>query len=96
MAAPRATHEHASQPEKFDALLAEPSPLQGSVISRDGTRIAFTRVGQGPALIVVDAALCYREMGNGKELARLLSPRFSIYLYDRRGAAKAATPAPMR
>ena len=31
-----------------------------SVISQDGTRIAFDREGQGPPLILVDGAMCYR------------------------------------
>ena len=29
--------------------------------SRDGTIIAFTKRGSGPALIIVDGAFCYRE-----------------------------------
>jgi hypothetical protein len=29
------------------------------VTSKDGTRIGFSKVGNGPALILVDGAMCY-------------------------------------
>ena len=55
------------------------------VSSRDGTRIAFTRAGSGPALVVVDGALCSRAFGPSKRLAAALSRQFTVYTYDRRG-----------
>ncbi len=55
------------------------------VISKDGTTIAYTKVGQGPALILVDGALCYRASGPSGPLAEQLSPYFTVYTYDRRG-----------
>ena len=33
------------------------------VTSKDGTQIAYDRQGTGPALILVDGALCYRSFG---------------------------------
>lgn len=54
-----------------------------SVTSKDGTRIAFDRSGQGPALIVVGGALSDRS--GWTPLAELLAPRFSVFSYDRRG-----------
>ena len=33
------------------------------VISRDGTRIAYERSGSGPAVILIDGALCTRAFG---------------------------------
>ncbi|HYL42566.1 MAG TPA: alpha/beta hydrolase, partial [Ktedonobacteraceae bacterium] len=42
---------------------------QNTVTSKDGTVIAYSQVGQGPALILVDGALCYREFGPSKALA---------------------------
>lgn len=33
------------------------------VISKDSTIIAFDKSGQGPAVILVDGALCYRAFG---------------------------------
>lgn len=55
------------------------------VRSADGTPIAFERRGSGPPLIIVDGALCYREMGPGAKLAKALAPHFTVFSYDRRG-----------
>lgn len=55
------------------------------IISKDGTSIAYTSIGQGPALILVDGALCYRASGPNGPLAEQLSPYFTVYTYDRRG-----------
>ncbi len=55
------------------------------VVSKDGTAIAYDRVGQGPAVILVDAAMCYRKMGPSAALARLLAEHFTVFTYDRRG-----------
>lgn len=52
--------------------------------SKDGTAIAYSKVGQGPALILVDGALCYRASGPNTPLAAQLSDRFTVYTYDRR------------
>jgi pimeloyl-ACP methyl ester carboxylesterase len=57
----------------------------GSVASRDGTPIAFERMGVGPALVLVDGALCFRSFGPMTPLAELLAPDFTVYRYDRRG-----------
>lgn len=56
-----------------------------TVTSADGTPIAFTRVGQGPAVILVDGALCHREFGPMGKVAAELKDRFTVYTYDRRG-----------
>jgi pimeloyl-ACP methyl ester carboxylesterase len=56
-----------------------------TVISKDGTPIAFDQFGQGPALILVQGALCARLSWSGPELAKLLAPYFTVYNYDRRG-----------
>jgi len=55
------------------------------VSSPDGTAIAYDKVGEGPALIVVDGALSVHSSGGKSELARLLAPHFTVYGYDRRG-----------
>jgi pimeloyl-ACP methyl ester carboxylesterase len=49
------------------------------------TTIAFERSGAGPALILVDAAGCYREFGSLQPLAELLAVDFTVVTYDRRG-----------
>jgi pimeloyl-ACP methyl ester carboxylesterase len=56
-----------------------------TVSSDDGTTIAYDKVGEGPALILVDGALSVHSSGGKSELARLLAPHFTVYGYDRRG-----------
>ena len=57
-----------------------------SVTSKDGTTIAFDQSGKGPVVILVDGALQYRAFDQGMaQLAKLLSPHFTVIHYDRRG-----------
>ncbi len=51
--------------------------------SADGTGIAYWRTGDGPAIVLVDAALSTH--GESAKLAALLAPQFSVITYDRRG-----------
>ena len=53
--------------------------------SADGTRIAYEVTGTGPALVIVDGAMCQRELGPSRPLAALLTGSFTVYAYDRRG-----------
>lgn len=55
------------------------------VTSKDGTKIAYEKVGQGPALILVTGAFSYRKFPEQVQLAHLLSSYFTVYYYDRRG-----------
>ena len=55
------------------------------VISADGTSIAYSRSGQGPAVVLVDGALCHREFGIMGKIADELKDHFTVYTYDRRG-----------
>lgn len=64
------------------------------VTSKDGTQIAYESSGQGPALILVDGALCYRSFGPMPGLAKLLSPHFTVYTYDRRGRGESSNGMP--
>src|SRR4029453_2328660 len=65
-----------------------------AVTSRDGTSIAYTRIGNGPPLIIVDGALCHRSFGPSAALARALSERFTVITYDRRGRGESGNNAP--
>jgi pimeloyl-ACP methyl ester carboxylesterase len=65
-----------------------------TVRSADGTAIAFTKVGQGPPLILVDGALCSRQFGPMPGLAQQLAPDFTVYTYDRRGRGESGDTAP--
>jgi pimeloyl-ACP methyl ester carboxylesterase len=55
------------------------------VISKDGTPIVVDRLGAGPALILVDGAMCSRGFGPLPPLAKALASQFTVYHYDRRG-----------
>jgi pimeloyl-ACP methyl ester carboxylesterase len=67
---------------------------QITVISRDGTAIAFDRIGDGAVVILVEGALCYRGMGQTGQLAKLLSNHFTVITYDRRGRGASADTQP--
>ena len=55
------------------------------VRSRDGTSIAYDRIGDGPALILVGGAFSHRSWKGWTRLSELLAPRFTVISYDRRG-----------
>ena len=55
------------------------------VRSKDGTKIAYEKMGSGEPLILVDGALCDRASGPNRPLAELLKADFTVYIYDRRG-----------
>src|SRR5690349_6759914 len=65
-----------------------------TVTSRDGTSIAFERMGSGPSLILVDGALCSRAFGPMPKLAPLLAKSFRVYMYDRRGRGASGDTKP--
>lgn len=56
-----------------------------TVRSRDGTKIAFDRSGEGPPVILVGGAFSWRRWKGFVELTELLSARFTVLNYDRRG-----------
>ncbi|HEY8482892.1 MAG TPA: hypothetical protein VIL71_24005 [Spirillospora sp.] len=65
--------------------------MTNHVTSADGTRIAFDRLGHGPALVVIGGMFCARPAT--RELAALLADRFTVVNYDRRGrGASGDTP----
>lgn len=53
------------------------------VISKDGTTIAYRRLGRGPALIILHGAM--QSSHSHLLLAEALSDRYTCYLPDRRG-----------
>ena len=56
--------------------------------------IAFERTGSGAPVILVDPALCDRGMGQSRQLAKLLAPHFTVFIYDRRGRGGSGDTAP--
>jgi pimeloyl-ACP methyl ester carboxylesterase len=65
-----------------------------TVVSKDGTRIAFDRAGSGPPVILVDGAMCYRASGPLAAIAKLLAPHFTVFTYDRRGRGESSNVQP--
>jgi pimeloyl-ACP methyl ester carboxylesterase len=63
-----------------------------TVTSADGTAIAYEEQGRGPALILVDGALCAR--GSKEGLAVALEPDFTVFRYDRRGRGDSGDTQP--
>jgi pimeloyl-ACP methyl ester carboxylesterase len=61
-------------------------------ISKDGTPIAFDRMGQGPVVILVASALADRS--EVKKLAGLLAQNFTVINYDRRGRGESGDTQP--
>jgi pimeloyl-ACP methyl ester carboxylesterase len=62
--------------------------------SADGTKIAYTRAGSGPALVLVDGAMCYRGSSPNDALAKELAAHFTVYTYDRRGRGESGDTGP--
>jgi len=65
-----------------------------TLTSRDGTPLAFDKVGTGPALILVDGALGHRADPNQQQLVNLLSVHFTVFNYDRRGRGDSGDTQP--
>lgn len=65
-----------------------------TVTSADGTTIAYERTGTGPALVLVDGAMCYRAAGPMRPLAALLQRHFTVFTYDRRGRGESTDTTP--
>jgi pimeloyl-ACP methyl ester carboxylesterase len=65
-----------------------------TTVSADGTQIAYTRAGSGPALVLVDGAMCYRGSSPNDALAKELAAHFTVYTYDRRGRGESTEAGP--
>jgi len=65
-----------------------------TVTSKDGTTIAFTQIGQGPAVILVDGATGFRWSSAPSELAQILASDVTVYTYDRRGRGESGDTQP--
>lgn len=66
----------------------------GTVTSRDGTKIAYDRLGSGPAVILVDGALVYRANWGLVPLAEKLADQLTVFTYDRRGRGESGDTLP--
>ena len=64
------------------------------VVSRDGTRISYEVAGEGPTIILVDGAFCWREFGPMRKLAAVLARDFRVVSYDRRARGASSDTRP--
>jgi pimeloyl-ACP methyl ester carboxylesterase len=62
------------------------------VTSKDGTKIAYDKLGTGAAVILIGGALVDRSAHS--KLAELLSQKFTVYNYDRRGRGDSSDTKP--
>jgi pimeloyl-ACP methyl ester carboxylesterase len=65
-----------------------------TLTSKDTTTIAYDKHGTGPAVLLVDGALCTRSFGSKPELVKLLAQHFTVYSYDRRGRGDSGDTRP--
>ena len=65
-----------------------------TVTSADGTTIAYDRSGAGAPVVMVAGAFSYRRYPGQVKLAELLSERFTVYNYDRRGRGDSGDTPP--
>lgn len=66
-----------------------------TVPSKDGTTIAFDKVGSGSAVILINGAMSFRAFDpTFAQVAELLSKDFSVYKYDRRGKGESGDTKP--
>jgi len=63
-----------------------------SVISTDGTRIAYDKRGSGPAVVLIGGGPTDRQ--SEAPLAELLASEFTVYNFDRRGRGDSDDPQP--
>ncbi|HEU4907629.1 MAG TPA: alpha/beta hydrolase, partial [Propionibacteriaceae bacterium] len=64
----------------------------GSVISADGTRIGFRRLGRGPSVILLHGGVNASQ--HMMKLGRALADTFTVYLPDRRGRGMSGAYGP--
>lgn len=63
-----------------------------TITSKDGTPIAYDRLGSGPAVVLVCGASVTR--GANAALAEVLAERFTVFNYDRRGRGDSGDTLP--
>src|SRR5215475_1777814 len=63
-----------------------------TVVSKDGTPIAFDQVGQGPALMLVSGASATR--ADEASMAAALATYFTVFAYDRRARGDSGDTRP--
>ena len=82
--------------EREPAMDRTPPPdrEEGTVVSRDGTPISYTRLGAGPALVMVHCVGVSRATSPQPTLPEALARHFTVFTYDRRGKGRSGNTAP--
>jgi pimeloyl-ACP methyl ester carboxylesterase len=62
--------------------------VEGVLASADGTRIAWTRQGEGPPVVMVSSVMACRERSPQPGLPVALAGRYTVLTYDRRGTGQ--------
>ncbi|MEF3302232.1 alpha/beta fold hydrolase [Paenibacillus sp. GYB003] len=75
----------------LESLMGGYSKME-TVISKDGTMIAYKKQGNGPSLILVASAAA--DHHDAAQLAEQLADHFTVYNYDRRGRGQSSDTAP--
>src|SRR5699024_9205966 len=83
-------------------VTTEPAPIvstgagvsHGTVTSADGTRIAWSRRGSGPDLVMVHCVAVSRSSTPQPTLPDALAEHFTVWTYDRRGTGESQTTQP--
>ena len=65
-----------------------------TIISKDGTKIAYNKTGNGPAVILVDGAFCSKDFGPTPKLVPVLANYFTVINYDRRARGDSSDTQP--
>lgn len=66
--------------------------MEAIIASKDGTKIAYTKLGSGPAVILVGGGL--DDGSENAPLAEELAKHFTVYNYARRGRAESGDTQP--
>lgn len=67
---------------------------ESEVTSADGTTIAVSTYGLGPAVVLVDGALSHRRLGPMPAIGERLAEHFTVFAYDRRGRGSSGDKPP--
>ena len=65
-----------------------------TIISKDGTKIAYNKTGNGPTVILVDGAFCSKDFGPTPKLVPVLANYFTVINYDRRARGDSSDTQP--
>ena len=80
--------------EPAPTLTTAPGIRHGTVTSADGTRLAWSRRGSGPDLVMVHCVAVSRQTTPQPTLPEALAEHFTVWTYDRRGTGESETTPP--